>query len=172
MVKPLSRLRKYGFATLVTLCVGMPAANAGEWYRYLNDDGVLVLSHEVPAEYATRGYTVVDDNGRVLREVSRQLSPEERVVREKELAQQAEVEAQRVAALQHDRELMQLYASPEEVEFARDRKLASVDEMINTLMGDAQQLRNKQRLFETQAADKERSQLPVSKEILSNLETV
>jgi len=44
--------------------------------------------------------------------------------------------------------------------------------MINTLMGDAQQLRKKQRLLETQAADKERSQLPVSKEILSNLETV
>jgi hypothetical protein len=115
---------------------------------------------------------VIDDNGRVLREVSRQLSPEERVVRAKELAQQAEEEAKVEAVLQHNRELMQLYASPEEVEYARDRKLASIHEVINTLMGDAQQLRNRQRLFETQAADKERSQLPVSKEIFSNLETV
>jgi hypothetical protein len=172
MVKPLSRLPKAGFATLVALFLSVPAANAGQWYRYLDDNGVPVLSHEVPAEYATRGYTVVDDSGRVLREVARQLSPEERVVREKELAQQAEVEAQRLAAAQRDRELMQLYASPQEVEFARDRKLASIDEMINTLMGEVQQLRKKQHLFETQAADKERSQLPVSKEIISNLETV
>jgi hypothetical protein len=172
MVKPLNRIPKAGFATLVALFLSVPAANAGEWYRYLDDNGVLVLSHEVPAEYATGGYTVIDDNGRVLREVSRQLSPEERVVRAKELAQQAEVEAAHQAVLQHNRELMQLYASPEEVEYARDRKLASIDGMINTLMGDAQQLRSKQRLFETQAADKERSQLPVSKEIFSNLETV
>jgi hypothetical protein len=115
---------------------------------------------------------VVDDNGRVLREVSRQLSPEERLVRDKELAKLAEVEAQLLAAMQHDRELMQLYASPEEVERTRDRQLASVDESITTLMGDIQQFRNKQRLYETQAAEKERSQMPVSNEILTNLETV
>ena len=172
MVRPSSRMWKVGFAMLVTLSVGVPAANAGEWYRYQDDDGVLVMSHVVPAEYAVRGYTVVDDNGRVLRVVPRQLSPEELVVREKELAQQAEVEAKQLAALQHDRELMQLYAAPEEVEYARDRKLESIDEAINTLMGDLQQLRNKKRGYETQAADKERSQLPVSKEIMMNIETV
>jgi hypothetical protein len=157
---------------LVTLLVGVPGANAGEWYRYQDDEGVLVISHDVPPEYAIQGYTVIDDKGRVLRTVTRQLSADEIVIRDEELARAAALEAEREAALQHDRELMQLYATPEEVEFARDRKLESVDELINALMGDAQQLRNKKRLYETQAADKERSLMPVSADILTNIDTV
>jgi hypothetical protein len=172
MVRAWIKLRKVGFVTLATLCVGFPAANAGEWYRYQDDDGVLVMSHHVPPEYADRGYTVVNDDGRVLRVVPRQLSLEEIVIRDQALAREAELEAQRQFALQHDNELMQLYATPEEVEFARDRKITSIDEVINTLMGDIQQLRNKQRLYETQAAEKERGLMPVSREILTNLETV
>ena len=45
-------------------------------------------------------------------------------------------------------------------------------EAINALKRDIQQLRNKQRLYETQAAEKERGLMPVSREILTNLETV
>lgn len=161
-----------GFAMLAALLLGAPAAHAGEWYRYQGDDGVLVMSHHVPPEYADGGYEVVNDHGRVLRVVPRQLSPEEIVVRDRELAREAEIEAERQLALQHDNELMQLYATPEEVELARDRKLASIDEVINTLLGDVQQLRNKQRLYQTQAAEKERGLLPISREILTNLETV
>jgi hypothetical protein len=172
MVIPWIKLRKVGFVTLVTLFVGIPVANASEWYRYQDDSGVLVMSHHVPPEYAARGYTVVNDDGRVLRVVPRQLSAEEIVIRDRELERQAELEAQRQLALQHDNELMQLYATPEEVEFARNRKLASIDESINALKRDIQQLRNKQRLYETQAAEKERGLMPVSREILTNLETV
>ena len=172
MVRAWIKLRKVGFVTLVALVVGVPAANASEWYRYQDDNGVLVMSHHVPPEYADRGYTVVNDDGRVLRVVPAQLSPEEIVIRDRQLEREAELEAQRQLALQHDNELMQLYATPEEVEFARDRKLESIDEAINTLMRDIQQLRNKQRLYETQAAEKERGLMPVSREILTNLETV
>jgi predicted nucleic acid-binding Zn-ribbon protein len=115
---------------------------------------------------------VVNDDGRVLRVVPPQLSAEEIVIRDRELEREAELEAERQSALQHDNELMQLYATPEEVGFARNRKVESIDEAINALKRDIQQLRNKQRLYETQAAEKERGLMPVSREILTNLETV
>lgn len=166
------KLRMVVSVALATLCAGVPGAYAGEWYRYQDDNGVLVMSHHVPAKFAHKGYTVVNDAGRVLRVVARQLTPDEIVLRDEELARQAEIEAQRQAVLDHDLKLMDLYATPAEVEFARDRKIAAMDTEINTLKGEIQRLRSKQRLYETQAAEKERGQMPVSREILHGLETV
>ena len=171
MIRFWTRLMNVGLVVLAALLVGTPAANAGEWYRYQDDNGVLVMSQYIPAEHAHRGYTVVDDNGRALRVVSRQLNAEEIAARDIERARDAELEAQLKAARQHDRELMQLYATPDEVGFARDRRLASIDETISTLLDDIQQLRAKQSLYETQAAEQERGLMPVSKDTLVNLES-
>lgn len=157
---------------LVTAVTLLASPVSAEWYRYQNENDVTVLAQYVPPEFARKGYTVLDNNGRVLRVVPRQLTPAEIAVRDRELKRQEEIEAEQKAALEHDKHLMQMYATPEEVEFARDRTLKDIEKTINTLKSDIQRLEGQRRVYETQAAERERSQMPVSRELLQNIETV
>lgn len=163
-------LAAWSCVTFVTL--GAAPVSASEWYRYQDENGVVVMAQSVPPNFAHKGYAVVNDDGRVLRVVPRQLTPEEIVVRDRELARQAAIEAERQAALDHDKKLMELYATPEEVEFARDARLKSIEQKINTLKSDIQRLEGNLRVYQTQAAERERGQMPVSKDLLQNMETV
>lgn len=163
-----------GLVAAIVTCVAialqpMPAA-ATEWYRYQDDNGVMVLSHNVPPEFAHKGYSVLNDDGRVLRVVPRQLTPDEIVVRDADLAREAERQARVDAAAERDRQLMQLYAGPDEVEFAMNGKLDRIDDFIAKLKSEMQQKKHQLARYQTQAAEKERGQMPVSREILTNID--
>jgi hypothetical protein len=159
-----------GFVISVTLGLVATPAAATEWYRYQDDNGVMVLSHNVPPEFAHKGYSVLNDDGRVLRVVPRQLTPDEIVVRDAELVREAEQQARRDAAAERDRQLMQLYATPDEVEFAMNNKLDQIDDFIAKLKSQMQQKQQQLARYQTQAAEKERGQMPVSRDILSNID--
>ena len=100
-----------------------------------------VISHHVPPQYAHKGYTVLNDDGRVLRVVPRQLTPEEIRVRDAELERVAAREKAREAAVKRDEELMQLYATPDEVTDAMNRKIKNIEGEIQKLKTESQQLR-------------------------------
>jgi uncharacterized small protein (DUF1192 family) len=167
---PALRLAAAG-VTLVTAALCAATASAGEWYRYQDDNGVVVLGQHIPARFAHKGYTVLNDDGRVLRVVERQLTPEEIKIRDAEIARLEAEEAKRQAAIDYDHKLMQLYASPDEVTFAMNTRLTQIDGFIAKLKSDMQQKTQQLSRFQTQAAEKERGQLPVSREILENIDT-
>src|SRR5262249_39899708 len=74
-----------------------------------------------------------------------------------------------VARERHDAELVKLYASPRDVEEARDRKLLSIDTAIATTKSNVERLKLQKQRLETQAADPEREGLAPSSDILENL---
>lgn len=156
----------------LTLPAGAASKGSGELFRYENEDGVIVLSNSLPPKYATRGYTIIDYRGRVIRVVPRQLTEKE--LRQRAAAEKAEREAQaaRDERRQHDEELLRLYSTPEDVERAKDRKVASIQGAIDTVQVNIQRLLAQKRNLEAKAADLERAGSAIPQTLIDSIQSL
>ncbi|WP_213662496.1 DUF4124 domain-containing protein [Stutzerimonas stutzeri] len=134
-------------------------ADAAELYRYTDERGVVVLDrHGVPPQHIGRGYEVLNEQGRVVRVV-----PPAPTAEEMQRQQQAKA---RAAA---DVQLLRLYASPDDVDRARKRKLAELDSIIGITQSNLQSLRTQQETLRTQAAQHERAGREVPQNLLTQI---
>jgi hypothetical protein len=137
-------------------------ASAAEFYRYVNDKGVTVIDRlGVPPEYIEKGYQVVDDQGRVIRNVPKAPTLEER-------RQMAEEKAR----AKSDVQLLRIYSEPEDVDRARDRKLAELDGVIGVAQSNLGSLRTQQANLQTKAAEFERAGRPVPEHLLVQIDNI
>jgi hypothetical protein len=161
------------FICVLLACAGAAVAvaqgTAIELYRFENEDGVVVMAHSIPPELVYKGYTVVNQDGTVLRVVERQLTPAEIVERDRKLAEEKAAEEGQVARAHRDEELAKLYASSADVIEARDRKIRSIDNAIAIAKANIARLKLQKQHLEQQAAERERAGLLASPEILENL---
>lgn len=135
-------------------------AQAVELYRYVDDQGVTVLSRQgVPPELIGKGYEVLNEQGRVVKVIPPAPSDEElrRLLAEKALAGS-------------DKQLLRLYSSPADVDRARERKLVEIDGLIGVARGNLQSARAQQANLQSQAADYERAGRAVPEQLLSQID--
>jgi hypothetical protein len=149
--------------------LGVAQAAVVELYRFENEDGVVVLARSIPPELVYKGYTVVSEDGTVLRVVPRQLTPQEIVERDRGVAARKAVEAGELDRAHKDEELARLYASTVDLVQARDRKVQSIEGAIAATQGNIERLKLQKRHLEEQAAERERAGKLPSPEILDNL---
>ncbi|WP_217477475.1 DUF4124 domain-containing protein [Stutzerimonas stutzeri] len=148
-------------ALLLLGLLGAMTAQA-ELYRYVDDKGVVVLDrHGVPPQYIGRGYEVLTDQGRVTQVVPPAPTAQER---------QRLLEAQ--ARASSDEQLLRLYASAEDVERAKVRKLAELDSVLGITRGNLQSLRSQQANLQSQAANHERAGREVPEQLLLQIENL
>jgi len=135
-------------------------ASAVELYRYTDERGTTVLSRQgVPPEHIGRGYQVLNEQGRVIRVIPPAPTAEELRRMQLEKAQ----------ALS-DVQLLRLYSTPEDVERARQRKLAELDGLIGVARGNLQSVRNQQANLQSQAAEHERAGREVPAHLLAQID--
>ncbi|SIS16860.1 hypothetical protein SAMN05878276_2799 [Aquipseudomonas alcaligenes] len=150
-----------GLAVITGLC-SVQASFAAEFYRYVNDKGVTVLDRlGVPPEYIEKGYQVVDEQGRVVREIPPAPSKEERL---RQLEQKAKVKS--------DTQLLRIYSEPADVDRARDRKLAELDGVIGVANSNLGSLRTQQANLQARAAEYERSGRQVPEHLLVQIDNL
>jgi len=159
-------------AGLIVVGALAPSAGAAELFRFVNEEGVVVITSTLPPRYANRGYTVIDARGRVVREVPRELTPNEIERREAEderrAARQQEAERQRL----HDADLLRLYSSADEVEHARDRRVETIRTSIASTRSSKERLREQQASFEQEAAGHERAGRRVPPDLVESLRRI
>lgn len=135
-------------------------AGATELYRYTDDQGVIVLNRQgVPPEFIGRGYEVLNDQGRVIKVVPPAPSAEEM---QRLLADKARANS--------DAQLLRLYSTPEDIDRARDRKLAELDGLIGVARSNLQVARLQQDNLQSQAADHERAGRAVPEHLLAQID--
>ncbi|WOX04073.1 hypothetical protein [Microbulbifer pacificus] len=148
---------------LLTLDVG--AADQGwdgkKLYRYTNEHGVQVLDDMVPPRYVAGGYEVMTPSGRVLEVVEPELSG-------KQLAEKERREAREEADLQ----LLKRYNSVADIESARKRKLAIVQQDMAILRSNISSLSRQIESEESVAARTQRNGGAVSPELLERIENL
>lgn len=134
-------------------------AASAELYRYVDDRGVVVLDrHGVPPQHIGRGYQVLNEQGRVIREIPPAPTAEE--------FERLQTDKARAAA---DARLLRLYASVEDVQRAEARRLAELDSVIGLTQGNLQALRNQQGNLQQQAANHERAGRDVPENLLAQI---
>lgn len=146
------------------VCAAQPGAGQAvtvELYRYVNDKGVTVLDRQVPPEYIGKGYEVLNKQGRVVKVVPPAPSVEEV---QKRLSAEAKAGS--------DAQLLRLYASVEDVDRARERKLAELDSLIGVARGNLQSLRTQQANLQSQAADDERAGRQVPTHLVAQIDNL
>ncbi|MGX5217053.1 MULTISPECIES: DUF4124 domain-containing protein [Pseudomonas] len=152
MLKPVLR------CCLLSLCLLLSVtANAGDLlYRYTDSKGGIVISRQgVPPEFISKGYDILNDQGRVVQVIAPAPTLEERQRLLKEKARASS-----------DAQLKRLYSSPEDIDRARDRKLAELDGVISVARSNLQSVRTQQANYQAQAADFERSGRDVPESLL------
>ncbi|VXC85791.1 conserved hypothetical protein [Pseudomonas sp. 8Z] len=148
--------------TRCTLLLGLllPLSGvAAELYRYVDGKGVTVLSRQgVPPELIGKGYEVLNDQGRVVRVIPPAPTPEE----------YARMQAQKARA-SSDAQLLRLYTNLDDVDRARERKLAELDGVIGIARGNLQSVRSQQANLQSKAADHERAGQQVPENLLAQI---
>ncbi|MEW5249445.1 hypothetical protein [Microbulbifer sp. 2201CG32-9] len=122
-------------------------------YRYTDQQGIQVLDHQVPPHLVDRGYEILSLSGRVLKVVPPKPSGEA-------LAEQQRREEQ----AQVDRDLLRRYTSVADIESARSRKLATVEQDMAILGSNIASLKLQIEREETAAARAQRNGGAVSPE--------
>ncbi|MCG8391835.1 MAG: hypothetical protein MI745_02020 [Pseudomonadales bacterium] len=94
----------------------------GAYFRHTSPDGVVHLNRTLTTDAIRNGYQLLDQHGRVLEEVEGvPLNDEEARALRMEKARQA----------REDKELLRLYAGPEDAVRARDRKIDALELSIS-----------------------------------------
>ncbi len=159
-------------ATIACAVVMMSASvgHARELYRYRNDEGVTVVDWRVPAEYASKGYEVLNEEGLVIEVVPRALTDEERlnaVVAEKLTA---EAQAERERLRERDESLLRRYSSVADIEAARARSLRDLQIRVSILKSNRRSLRQRVENSQARVAEAERTGTPLPARELEQIE--
>ena len=141
---------------LVIMLSSAPAAVAGEMYRYINDQGNVVVGYQVPTNDVKKGYEVLNEDGIVIKVVPRQLTEEEleNLSAQEDLVEAAEAEKERLRLW--DESLLLRYSTVEDIEAARTRALSSLLINVIILKSNTRSLKQQVENYQAQAADIER----------------
>ena len=157
---------KRGVCALLTLSLLILVTNshAARFFRYIDENGKLVLSGSIPNDRVKYGYEVVDESARVLQKIEPQLTE----------AQYQEKRG-REAALKKCRQaidrVQNLFQSQSDIDYAEEQALTSIENQIVNTKANLTHVRNQREELEMQAAQMDLSGKPIANTFLDNIES-
>ncbi len=172
--KKLTLLRRSVFLMLVVLLnSGSAAEYSGQfYYRYVDADGETVIATQVPKEAARRGYEVLTESGRVLEIVAPELSEEALQIQKFQKQLQLQKQLREKIQSEDDDELLRLYSTVDDVEFAMRRLIQEIDTRALVLVSKQERLRLQQERRQVDAADAEREGRKVPENLTFELQNL
>jgi len=156
---------------LVALVLVLPAtAVAANFYRYTNDQGVIVVDDHVPPQHVKKGYEVVNEKGVVIRVVPRELTPEEQEVADAKKLQEERAVAEQQRLKEWDESLLMRYSTVEDIEAAKERALMDLKIRVSILKSNKRSLKQQVENYQSEAAEMERMGAEVDVPRLSKIE--
>jgi len=158
----------FGIALVCASTAGVAASgdkHAKVFYRYVNSDGVKVLHHSIPPQYAQKGYDIVSLSGKLVKRVPPALSAEEAAAKEEALKRSEHL-------AMWDRQLRRRYSSVADIEAAKKRKLNVLDTNILVLNSNITTTKTSIENQQLKAADVERTGRDVPQALLNVLRSL
>jgi Domain of unknown function (DUF4124) len=126
--------RVFSFASFAHLCLLLMLAQAvalrAELFKWVDDKGVTHYGDRIPPEYAKQGNTQLDKRGVTVRKVDPALTPEQRRAQQEEGQRLKDALKQAEAQQREDLALINTYSSEAEIDLARDRRIAQIDQIV------------------------------------------
>ncbi len=168
----LTHMKSALFAMALLVAPVASMAQAGSLYRYTNADGVTVVDYQVPSNYVGKGYEILNSDGMVIQVVPRELTAEEKKVRNAQQEIEAAASAEQQRLRDWDESLLLRYSTVADVEAARERALRDLRIRLSILKGNKRSLKQQAENYQSQAADMERSGQKVDVARLSAIENI
>jgi predicted RNase H-like nuclease (RuvC/YqgF family) len=151
-------------AAVLATILGSSAAHANT-YRYTDENGQMVISNTVPQDAVKRGYQILNQQGRVIREVAPALTEEELAAREARKREEKRREEQR----KQDAMLLKRFSSPDSAVKAMHRKIEELESLIQLKQGNISVLESQLQNEQSRAADMERQGREVPQGVLQKI---
>lgn len=135
-------------------------------YRYVDKSGQMVISNTVPQEASTRGYDILNAQGRVIETVAP--APTEADLAERAARKARDHRAQQ--QLLDDTKLLRRYSHPDDVVRAMHRKLNEMQSLSQLKQGNISVIVNQLDEEQSRAADMERSGREIPEAALSKID--
>ena len=151
---------------LIPLLLGSSMISWGQdevFYRYKNEQGVRVISSQIPAKYISKGYDVISQEGKLIQRVAPEPSAQE-----KEKIQKQRAEQQQLA--KWDAELLRRYSHPDDIKDAKQRKLAQNRNDLGIIRRNIEKIEEEINQYQGRAAADERAGREISKDTLAVIE--
>jgi len=171
VIMELSMSKSLVSACKVVIAIAFIIGNVGSfaqdkaYYRYINEKGVKVISTQIPSRYVKRGYDIITVSGRLIERVA-----PEPTGAEKEKLRQKKIEQQRLK--EWDAELLKRYSHPDDIEAAKQRKLAQNKNSIGILKRNIEKIDQEINRYQSLAAGDEREGRDVSADTLEVIESL
>ena len=138
---------------LAACCLLFASLADARMYRYTDESGQLVISNTVPQEASTRGYEILNSQGRVVERVAPAPTEEELRRREEEKRLQEQAEIRR----KEDQALLRRYRHPDDAVRALHRKIRELEGLNQLKRGNISVIESQLDSEHSRAADLERS---------------
>lgn len=135
-------------------------------YRYVDKSGQMVISNTVPQEASTRGYDILNDQGRVVETVAP--APTAADLAERAASKEREQKAQQQRRA--DAKLLRRYSHPDDAVRAMHRKLNEMQSLSQLKQGNISVIVNQLDEEQSRAADMERSGRDIPEATLNKID--
>ena len=160
------------FISLITVSAGVEARETKKLLCWTNSDGVKECGDKLPPEYAQEGHEVLNKSGRVVKETERVKTEEELAEAKKQAAIKAAAAKAAKEQAAKDKILLDTFSSVEDIELARDSKIATLQSSISIAEKRGIKLQESLDSRVNQAAADEREGKTPPPQLLKNIESL
>jgi len=156
--------------SLLILLTVTSVAHAGSVYKWVDKDGNVHYTNTPPPEASQQERTVLDEHGNVTDTLAAPKTAEEIALARKQDAERLEAERLAKDQAAKDNMLLQTYSTAEEMEMARDGRLAALDAQVKVVSGTISSLETQLAGLEQQAGRIRDAGNPVPAHVQTNLD--
>jgi hypothetical protein len=168
IIKALKQYTLTSFACLLFVIFSTQSI-AAQLYRYTNEQGNLVMGHAIPPKLVSKGYEILNLQGRILETVPPALSNKQIVQRDALLEQAEQAKIAQAVQDQIDDKLKQLYSHPNDAVRILQRRIQDIDSVIHVKTGRIDNAKKQIREQEELAANRQRKGLSIPKPTLEKI---
>jgi uncharacterized protein YPO0396 len=117
-------------ALVAGLALSFPAM--ATLYKWVDNNGTTHYGETIPPEYADKDHQVLNNEGRVIKS-EEVMTPERRRAKNLEDAKKREEAEAALEQKRHDKTLINIYNSVDEIDLARTRNVQQIDARINAI---------------------------------------
>jgi len=143
------------------VAAGSQSCNAAKYYRWVDDKGETHYGTSVPPEYLQQQHKQLNEQGVTTQVNQRTKTPEEAAAEAAERRRRAKMRAAELAIIekqkQLDKILLETYSSLDDMELARDGKIAAIEAVIRITKSNITGVRSEMARMTAEAANRERS---------------
>jgi hypothetical protein len=162
----------YRLLALLCLTAAVPAfpiSAAANAYRWVDEDGHVHYSDQLPPQVVDRAYSVINKDGITVNNVERAKTAQERAEEQRRAQQRAEQERLARQQAEYDHILLDTYTKVSDLEQTRDRYIASLEGAIKVAQHKLTNLTDDITKLRTAAANLEREGRPVPEDMSKDI---